>query len=277
MAQSLNLSAGFTGLISLAQAGFYGIGAYCAALLSTRYGVSFWLSVPVGMLIGGLIALLISFIALRTVEDYFIICTMGIQVILFSLMNNLSGLTGGPLGISGIPAIRLFGVELDGKVSFLLLSLCFVIVVWFLLRNISRSGFGRILRAIREDEIYTQSIGKNVYQAKVISFTLTAMLATIPGALYAHYITYIDPTTFTMEESIFILSIVIVGGMGSLLGSIGAAAFMILLPEGLRFLGMPHEVAGNLREIIYGLILIIIVMTGRLQGLLLWKRGRINK
>lgn len=263
LSQSLNLSAGFTGLISLAHAGFYGIGAYTAAILSTQFGFSFWLSIPLAMGISGVIALVVSLIALRTVNDYFIICTLGIQVILFSIMNNWMDLTRGPLGIPGIPSIHLFGMSLDSKISFLILSLFFVSLIWFVLRNISKSGFGKTLKAISEDEIYTQSIGKNVYLSKTVSFTLSAMFAAIPGALYAHYITYIDPTSFTLNESIFILSIVIIGGLGNLAGSFFAAAFLVLLPEALRFVGMPDSIAANIRQIIYGLILVIVMMTGR--------------
>lgn len=263
LSQSLNLSAGYTGLISLAQAGFYGIGAYTTAILSTQFGFSFWLNLPLAMLISGAIAFVVSLIALRTVEDYFIICTLGIQVILFSLMNNLMTVTRGPLGIPGIPSISFFEISLDSKISFLTLSLFFVALVWFVLKNISKSGFGKTLTAISEDEIYTQSIGKNVYQSKIISFTTSAILAAIPGALYAHYISYIDPTSFTVNESIFILSIVIIGGLGNLTGSFLAAAFLVLLPEALRFVGMPDSIAANMRQIIYGLILVVVMMTGK--------------
>jgi branched-chain amino acid transport system permease protein len=263
LSQSLNLSAGFSGLISLAHAGFYGIGAYATAILSVKFGVSFWLSIPFALLMSSAIALIVSLIALRTVEDYFIICTLGIQVILFSIMNNWMDVTRGPLGISGIPSISFLGFNLDSKISFLLLSLFFVAIIWFVLRNISKSGFGKTLTAISEDEIYSQSIGKNVYLSKTVSFTLSAMFASIPGTLYAHYISYIDPTSFTVNESIFILSIVIIGGLGSLSGSFLAAAFLVLLPEALRFVGMPDSIAANIRQIIYGLILVIVMMTGK--------------
>ncbi|CAN5197160.1 branched-chain amino acid ABC transporter permease [soil metagenome] len=263
LAQSLNLAAGKTGLISLAHAGFYGIGAYTTALLSLHFSFSFWVNLPIAILISGSIALSVSLIALRTVEDYFIICTLGIQVIIFSIMNNWMDLTKGPLGIPGIPAIRLFGISFDNKIPFLLLSIFFMAIVWWLLKNLSASGFGKTLVAISEDEIYAQSIGKNVYLSKTIAFTLSAMFAAIPGTLYAHYISYIDPTSFTVNETIFILSIVIIGGMGRLTGSFLAAAFMILLPELLRFVGMPDSIAANMRQIIYGIILVIIMMTGK--------------
>jgi branched-chain amino acid transport system permease protein len=118
--------------------------------------------------------------------------------------------------------------------------------------KLAGSSFGLSLRALSEDEIFAQSFGKNVYLSKVIAFTASAMLAAIPGVLYAHYITYIDPTSFTVDESIFILSIVILGGMRNLRGSLIASAFLVLLPEALRFIGMPSSIAANTRQIIYG-------------------------
>lgn len=272
LAQSLNLSAGFTGMISLAHAGFYGIGAYTTAVLSTVLGLSFWINLPLALLLSAIIAFVVSLIALRTIEDYFIICTLGIQVILFSVLNNWMELTRGPLGIPGIPSISLFGLEMDGKTPFLILSILFVFLVWFILKNISGSGFGKILIAISEDEIYAQSIGKNVYLSKTAAFTLSAMFAAIPGALYAHYISYIDPSGFNVNESIFILSIVIIGGLGNLNGSFFAATFLVLLPEVLRFVGMPDSIAANMRQIIYGSILVVIMMTGK-NGIFILKKA----
>lgn len=275
LAQSLNLAAGQTGLVSLAHAGFYGIGAYTTALLTVHMGLSFWLNLLIAILINGLIALLISLIALRTVEDYFIISTLGIQMIIFSLMNNWIDLTRGASGISGVSPIQVFGLIVDDKKSFLLLSVFFMVSVWCLLRNLSVAGFGKTLMAVSEDEIYAQSIGKNVYLSKTVAFTLSAMIATVPGTLYAHYSSYINPTSFSLNESIFILSIVIIGGMGSLTGSFLAATFMVLLPELLSFIGMPSSIAANMRQIIYGFTLVVIMMTGK-QGITSFITARTN-
>lgn len=259
LSQTLNLTAGFGGMISLAHAGFYGMGAYTAAILSVNYQVPFLLALPAAMLLSGVLALVVSSIALRTVDDYFIICTLGIQVIVFSMMNNWMSLTNGPLGIPGIPAIHLFGFPIESKWAFLTMTVVFVAGVFLILNTLAKSSFGRTLRSLSEDEIFTQSLGKNVYAAKVMAFSMSAMLAAIPGVLYAHYISYIDPTSFTVDESIFILSIVIIGGMRNLWGSVIAAAFLVLLPEALRFIGLPNSIAANLRQIIYGGILIFMM------------------
>ena len=259
LSQSLNLSAGFGGMISLAHAGFYGVGAYVAAILSVNFQIPFLLILPIAMVLSGLLALIVSTISLRTIDDYFIICTLGIQVVVFSIMNNWMSLTNGPLGIPGIPSISVFGLSIENKFAFLLLILFLTAITFFLLRWLTKSSFGRTLRSLSEDEIFTQSLGKNVYASKVIAFTLSAMLAAIPGVLYAHYISYIDPTSFTVDESIFILSIVIIGGMRNLRGGVIAVAFLVLLPEALRFVGMPNAIAANMRQIIYGAILIFMM------------------
>lgn len=259
VALSLNASSGFTQLISLTQAGFFGIGAYTAAILATRYGLPLWANLLLGMVMAGLISLPVALVALRTVEEYFIICTMGMGVILFSVMNNWMSLTRGPLGIPGIPTITIFGYPLTSKWEWVLLAGIFYALLFWLTRNLKQSALGRILVAISEDEIFCQSLGKNVGLAKLQSFMFGAVLASIPGVLYAHYVSFIDPTSFTLAESVFILSIVIVGGMGNLWGSLAATAFMVLIPEGLRFIGLPGNIAANMHQILYGTMLIGII------------------
>jgi len=259
LAQSLSLSAGFGGMISLAHAGFYGLGAYTAALLAVKCQTPFLVSLPVAMVLSGTLALAVAAIALRTIDDYFIICTLGIQVVVFSLMNNWMSLTRGPLGIPGIPGIRLFGMAVESKSAFLILVASLAALVFFAIKKLTDSSFGRTLRALSEDEIFTKSLGKNVYLTKLIAFTVGAMFAAVPGALYAHYISYIDPTSFTLNESIFIISIVILGGMRNLWGCAFAATFLVLLPEALRFVGMPNAIAANMRQIIYGGILVLMM------------------
>ncbi len=266
VALSLNVSSGFTQLISLTHAGFFGVGAYTTAILAARYGWPFWVNLPLGMLIAGLVALPVAVVALRTVEDYFIICTMGMGVILFSIMNNWMDLTHGPLGIPGIPAVTIFRHPLATKWEWMLLVGVFYTAVFWVARNLMLSALGRVLVAISEDEIFCLSLGKNVGLAKLQSFVLGAMLATVPGALYAHYVSFIDPSSFTIQESIFILSIIIVGGMGNLWGSLAAAAFMILVPEVLRFVGLPSGVAANVRQMLYGSTLVLVIWLQSIRG-----------
>lgn len=259
LAQSLSLVAGYSGQISLAHAGFYGIGAYTTAIMSVNNGFSPFVNLLLAMLLSGIVAYIVSKVAVKTVDDYYIIITLGIQVVIFSIMNNWQSVTNGPLGIAGIPPFSVFSMSLESKWSFLLLSALFAALVWFILYNITNSPFGRVLRALSEDEIYTNSLGKNVGEAKVVSFVISGMLASIAGVLYAHYISYIDPTSFTLDESIFILSIVIIGGMRNLQGIFLTAVFLVLLPEALRFVGFPSSVAANIRQIVYGAALVVAI------------------
>ena len=148
---------------------------------------------------------------------------------------------------------------LTAKWEWVLLAGAFYATVFWVARNLKRSALGRMLVAISEDEIFCQSLGKNVGLAKLQSFVLGAMLAAVPGALYAHYVSFIDPTSFTIHESIFILAIIIIGGMGNLWGSLAAAAFMILVPEALRFVGLPGGIAANVRQMLYGAALILVI------------------
>lgn len=261
LASSLNLFSGYTGLLSLAHAGFYGIGAYTSALLSQHYGFSPFLNFPIAMLVSGLIAFGISFIALRSYEDYFVVVTLSIQIIIFSLMNNLTSVTNGPLGIVGIKSFPF----LVSNLTFMLFAVGVMISTYWLLHNFSNSHYALNLKGIREDEIYMQSLGKDVRKMKIQIFVISASLASIAGVLYAHYISYIDPTSFTVDESIFILSIVIIGGLSNLKGTFLASAFMVLLPELLRFVELPDIIAANMRQIIYGLILI---------GVIVWQERR---
>jgi branched-chain amino acid transport system permease protein len=277
LSQSLLLTTGFTRLISLAHAGFYGIGAYTTAILSINYGFPFLITLPIAMIFSGIIAILVSFFALRTVDDYFIIITLSIQVLAFSIMNNWMVLTNGPLGIPNIPSISIFGFDFNNKLPFLFLSLTLCILVFYILNNISKSPYGRQMIALGEDEIFTRSLGKKVYKIKVTSFAIGAMFAAIPGVLYAHYIGFIDPTSFTIDESIFILSIVIIGGMRNLWGSAIAAAILVILPEALRFVGMPSNIAANMRQILYGLAIVIIMFKYNKKFISDNQTGRENK
>jgi len=259
LAQSLILPFGYAGLISLASAGFYGIGAYSAAILSVNFGYPFLFVLLVSILVSGILSFIVAIVAMRTADDYLIILTIGIQIVLFSLMNNWVSLTNGPYGIANILNISFLGITILSNFDFLILTICLSIGIFILIRKISLSPYGRVLIALSEDEIFCKSIGKNVFLKKAISFSIGGSITAIPGVLYAYYIKFVDPSTFSIEESIFILSIVIIGGVRNLWGSVLAATVLILLPEALRFLGMPSNIAANMRQIIYGLVLVVMM------------------
>lgn len=263
---SLNLPVGYTGLLSLAQAAFYGIGAYTATLLMMQAGINFFVAIVLAIILSAILSLLVSYPSIRLRGDYFILASLAFQVIIFTILYNWIDLTRGSYGIPGIPRPALFGTIFDSLPKFFTLSGGIAIGVLLITKRLYFSPFGLVLKAIREDELSAISIGKNVRKFKVLAFAINSGLAAIAGALYAVYVTYIDPTSFTLDESIFIFSIVMVGGSGNLRGPLIGTLLMILLPEGLRFLGIPDSVAPNVRQIIYALVLIIL-MRFRPQGL----------
>ena len=263
---SLDLIAGYTGMLSIAHAAFYGIGAYATALLSLHFQTNFLFNMLFGIVGAAVLGVIIAFPSLRIHDDYFVIATFGFQMIVYSIFNNWIDLTRGPLGIPGIPVASLFGFNIDNHWKFLVLSAIFAFLAYLLVHKLVNSPYGRVLKAIREDEVFAQSLGKNVNSYKIQVFIIGGALASIAGNLYAHYVTFIDPTSFTILESILVISMVIIGGAGSLRGPIIGAAVLVILPEALRFVGLPSSVAANLRQIFYGSLLVL-MMLYRPQGL----------
>lgn len=264
---SLNLLVGYSGILSIAHAAFYGVGAYVAALMALRLETPFLLNIILAFIAAGVFGAVVGIPSLRLREDYFVIATFAFQIIIFSILNNLVNFTGGPLGLPGIPQPEIFGFTFTSHLEFLLLSGFLALFVYWISNRIVKSPFGRLLKAIREDEVFVKAVGRDIAEAKVKVFVISASLASIAGVIYATYITYIDPTSFTIMESVFIISIVIIGGAGNLKGSILGAVFLVALPEILRFIGLPNSIAANVRQILYGALLLIMMMW-RPQGLL---------
>ena len=263
---SLNLILGYTGLPAFGHAAFSCVGAYTSSLLALQYGISPWIGLILGACLAALLGLVIGLPSLRLKGDYLALATFGSAVIVYSVAKNWVSLTRGPLGLPGIPGFNLFGFPLNSIISYLILVALFVLLAYAAIWRIVSSPFGRVLRGIREDEIATLAMGKDVDRHKLQVFITGAFFAGIAGSLYAHYITFIDPSSFTVMESITILLMVVFGGMGSLAGSFTGASVLVILPELLRFLGLPSAIAAPLRQMIYGLLLVILMLK-RPQGL----------
>ncbi len=266
LALSLQLVVGYTGLLSVTHAAFYGIGAYVTALLITSLGVNFFLALVAGVIITAFVALLVGFVLSKFRGDYYALGSLGFNVIVFSIFLNWQDLTRGPLGIPGIDRPDILGFQFSENIVFLVLSLVFLALSYWLSKWVTDSSFGRVLKAIREDEEAVSVFGYRTLFFKLAIFVFSAGIAAIAGALYATYITFIDPSSFTINESIFILAIIILGGLGSLRGAIIGALVLILLPEALRFVGFPSDIAAQMRQVIYGLILVGLMLY-RPQGL----------
>ena len=266
---SFNLLVGYAGLFSIAHGAFYGIGAYVSALVAMKLGFPFLLAVVAGMVVAGVVSALLAIPALRVSGDYLVIASFGFQIIIYSVLLNWFDLTRGPAGLPGIPRAEFFGNKIPGNPPFAYLALTLVFALLAILAawRIGSSPFGRVLKAIREDEVATQACGKNITGMKVTVFVVAGAMAAVAGSLYAHYITFISPYSFTMEESIFILSLVVVGGTGTVRGSVVGAALLYALPQALRFLNLPDAVAAQGRQMMYGALLVLFVIF-RPQGIL---------
>jgi len=266
---STNLTVGMANLLTLGQAAFYGIGAYIGTYFLMQFNLPFVVIALIVMLATGLTSLLTSIASVKLKGDYFILATLGFQMIVYTLLYNWISVTRGPYGIPGIPSIKLFGVwSLNGIYAYFFLALIVAVLVCLLFSRLQRSSYGRMLKDIRTDEQSAKALGRNATRLKVWAFFISAAFAGMAGLIYASYMSYIDPSSFTFDESIFIITTLFIGGIGSRVwGPIVGAAVVVILPELLRFAGLPDAVASNLRQVIYGLVLIVFMFV-RPQGLL---------
>ncbi|MCD8179358.1 MAG: branched-chain amino acid ABC transporter permease [Tannerellaceae bacterium] len=265
---SANLTVGLANLMSLCQAAFYGIGAYISAYFLLQTGLPFIVITLFVILFTGATSLIVSLISIKLKGDYFLLATLAFQMIVYSILYNWVEVTQGPYGIIGIPTWWIFEfLNLSRIHNYFIVTTLVALLVIFIFQALKFSPFGRILTAIRSDELSLEALGRSPLQYKSLSFFISAGFSGLAGFLYATYISYIDPTSFTIDESIFILTALFIGGIGNIKGPVLGAVFVVLIPELFRFIGMPDAAAANLRQIIYGLALIGI-MYFRPQGLM---------
>lgn len=261
---SLNVALGYTGLINLGHVAFFGVGAYTSAILTKMYDVPFVLA----FLIAGGLAAVFGWALMKATHklkgDYLALATLGFAFMAHSAFLNWKSLTRGPLGIPGIPRPSIFGFTISSGLPYLFFTLAMTgLCVWVMYRIVA-SPYGRLLQAVRDDAIGVEARGKDVSKLKVQAMMISAFFAGIAGSIYAHYITFIDPSTFHIADIVILLTIVLVGGIASIRGSVVAAAIVIMLPELLRFIDVPSTVIGPLRQMIYtGCILLILLLKPR--------------
>jgi branched-chain amino acid transport system permease protein len=249
----LNLLIGFAGQISLGHAAFYGMGSYFSGILTVNYGFPPWPAMLVGMLATGAVAYLVGYPSLKLRGHYLVMATLGFSIIVYILMGQLEGLTGGHDGLIGIPPLSIGGISFDNDLKNFYLIWTFVFFSMLVSRNLLNSRVGRALRAIHGSEVAASSLGVNTANYKVKVFVLSAMFASVSGSLYAHYITFISPSTYDFYYSIQVVTMVIVGGMGSLWGPLFGAAILTSISEALHVAKQYHIVA-------YGLFLCLVII-----------------
>ncbi len=253
LAIALNLLLGFAGQISLGHAGFFGLGAYASGILSATYGVNPWLAMGGTALFVALLAFIVGFPILKLKGHYLAMATLGLGIIFYIVFNEATELTGGPSGFSGIPPLKIGTVAFDSDLKNYGLIWAFTLGTVLLSLNLANSRIGRALRAIHDSEVAARVMGVNVRLLKVQIFALSAFVSSIAGSLYAHTMGFVSPTSFGFNFSVELVTMVIVGGLGSVYGSLIGAALLTLLPELLRAF-QDYDI------VIYGLVLILMTM-----------------
>ena len=253
LALSLNLAIGFTGLINLGHLAFWGIGAYTSAFLTIN-GVPWYFA----MLAAGLVAAFFGFIlALPTTKikgDYLAVVSLGFVFIINSVVRNWISLTRGALGIPKIPTI------ISNRFLFLIFTFVLAAIVYFIIYKFVNSSHGKTLQAIRDDEIAASVLGKNTYAYKILAITVSTFFAGIAGSLFAHHITFIDPTIFSLDILVLVVSMLIVGGLASLNGAVLGVIIVSIFSESTRFIVIAPTLIGPIRDMSYALLLILILI-----------------
>ncbi len=254
VALGLQLLFGFSGQLSIGQAAFYGIGAYTSGLLTTQFGVPF----PLAFLASGAAAAAASLLMVpitRLSGVYLAVSTLGFSILVHLVLMNEEWLTGGTFGMIGIPRVSLFGYTLRNPAHSYLLCVCSALAVYAALARLERSRFGRAVNAIRQNEDAARSSGIPVTLLKSQCFVIAAFVAGLAGSLYAHQVRYLAPDDFTFWKSIEFLFMVVIGGVGSFLGAVLGAAFVVLLPDWLREIG-------DYRMLVFGALVVAVMLFG---------------
>jgi branched-chain amino acid transport system permease protein len=258
----LSLLMGYAGQISLGHAAFYGIGAYCTGVLTTHFGLSIYLAFLGGIVLSITLAIIVGIPALRLKGHYLAVATLGIGEIVFIIFSEWMELTGGPSGLSNIPAISLGGFQINNSFRFYyLVWIINLLVLWFSL-NIIHSRVGRALRSMHGSEIAASAMGVNLSFLKIQVFVLSAVYASVAGSLYAHFVSFIAPNNFGLMVSIMFLMMGVIGGIHNIWGALLGASLLTFLPEYLR-------VFEQYDILIYGAILLAILLfmpEGLLEG-----------
>jgi len=272
---SLNIVVGYCGLITASHAGYFAIGSYTYALATLVLGWGFFPSVFLGVTLAAVLSLAISLPALRLKGDFFFMVSLAVQALIFNAIYNWStpdaklgswkNLTNGSFGIA-IPKPDIFGIRFETIGSMALIALVISGICLLIGRVLLGSPWGRVLQAVRDDELAARGLGKNVRRLKVVAFAIACGMVAVAGAIYASYVSFVDPSIASLDQSILMLSMVIIGGMGNFRGPLVGAFVLLAIPEILRFAHIPTNVGAEVRLMAYGLLLVVMIHF-RPQGL----------
>ena len=266
IALSLNVVVGYMGRLNLAHAGYVALGGYAYALCTLTLDWGFLPALAVAVTVGAVASLALSLPSWRFKGDYFVMISLAVQALIFGVIHNWTApglppgtwrnLTNGPFGLPGLPKPAILSIRFDTiggvwVVSTVLMLLCAAFIL-----GLTRSRWGLLLKCIRDDELALRGLGRNVRGLKLQAFAISCSMAAISGAIYASYVSYVDPTMASLDESILFLAMISVGGLGNFKGPVIGALTLLLLPEILRMTPIPGSYAANVRLLVYGLLLI---------------------
>lgn len=264
LAATLNVAVGYAGIFSVAHAVFFGIGAYAGAQVALRLVADPFLAMAAAAALAGGLSLCLALPALRVRGEYFVAASLGLQMMATTLFTEAKGLTGGMGGLVGIPRPTLFGAE----VPTLALALGALALILLATALMARGSFGRTLRAIRDAESAAEALGKNVNAAKALAVAFACAGAGVAGALFALHMSFVNVESFTLDQSVLVMAMVIVGGTGTLWGPLLGAVLLLSLPAGLSFIPfIPPTEIGAVQQILYGAAMALL-MIFRPAGLL---------
>ena len=269
LAVTLNFVLGYAGIFSMAHAVFFGVGAYTAALVAVKLGGGFLLATAAGMGVAVLISLALALPALRVRGEYFVAASLGLQMLAITVFSEWKSVTGGIGGITNIPSAQLLGWEVDSPEEYLVLTLSCLALIMMLITRLVHSSFGRSLKAIRDDETAAAAFGKQVAVIKTLAVAVSSALAAVAGSLYAFYLSFINVESFTLDTSVYLMAMVIIGGTATLWGPVVGAVLILMLPAALSYLpGLPQTEIGSIQQMVYGLamVLLMIFRPGGLWG-----------
>lgn len=267
LAVSLSLLVGHTGIFSMAHAALFGVGAYTYAVLTVQYAWTPGPALLAAVVLAALAGAVMAVPSLRVSGDYFLVASFALQVVAASVFENWKSVTGGTGGIPGIQRPAMGALDFGEDEAFLALAVVVALVVAALSLWIVRSPYGRMLHVVRDDEVVAATLGKPVRLTKVSVTILSGGFAGVAGVLYAQYLLYLSPGTFEVATSVTIITMVVLGGMTSVVGSVIGAAVIVLIPQGLQRLDLGSSIAGPLEQMFFG-VLLIVLMFVRPQGLL---------
>jgi branched-chain amino acid transport system permease protein len=261
LAVTLNFILGYAGIFSLAHAIFFGIGAYTAAYLGLQFGSSLLVVLPVAMAVSGLLSLVLALPALRVRGEYFVAASLGLQVLGVTVFAEWKSVTGGVGGLSAIPPALIFGYEIVGPFETLALAVSCLLIIIAVTTGLLTSSFGRNLRAIRDSESAAYASGKNVAAIKTLAVVVSSALAAVGGVLYAFYMSFVNVESFTLDTSVLLMAMIIIGGTGTVLGPIVGAVLLMVLPSLFSYMSfLPQTEIGSIQQIVYGLAMVLLMI-----------------